>query len=103
LKADVVPVDLATSSPSMVSGMRFGAAEARPRLVRLPRVAFLGDLHIDPHRLLVELFELGQLGGGVLTETRRDGYVASSDNDFHHDPFPSDCARSDGAGPDQLA
>src|SRR5580692_7763660 len=56
--------------------------------IRLPRVAFLGDLHIDPYRLLVKLLELGELGGGVLTETRRDGYVASADDDFHHDPLP---------------
>jgi hypothetical protein len=27
--------------------------------VRLPRVAFFGDLHVDPHRLLVKLLELG--------------------------------------------
>src|SRR5208282_5606213 len=54
--------------------------------IRLPRVALLGDLHIDPYRLLIKLFQLGQLGGGVLTETCRDGDVASSDYDFHLDP-----------------
>src|SRR6516165_11354416 len=60
--------------------------------IRLPRVAFLGDLHIDPHRLLVKLLELGELGGGMLTETRRDGYVASAHNNFHHDPPSSPIA-----------
>src|ERR1700733_12537861 len=62
--------------------------------IRLPRVAFLGDLHVDPHRLLVKLLELGELGGGVLTESRRDGYVASADDDFHHDPPSSSIARN---------
>src|SRR5579859_2767036 len=113
----VVLVDLAAVRGPAEAGFEFGEGEIQRRVpvvggrlgpdrgaagpdgqfdaftpVRLPRVAFLGDLHVDPHRLLVKLLELGELGGGVLTETRRDGYVASADDDFHHDPPSSPIA-----------
>src|SRR5580692_4882052 len=54
--------------------------------VRLSRIALVGDLHVNPDHLLVKLGELRELGGGVLTETRRDGDVASPDDNFHLDP-----------------
>src|ERR1017187_198613 len=63
-------------------------------VIRLPWVTFLGNLHVDPHRLGVQLLEPGQLGGGVLTETFRDSEVASPDDDFHLDPHSVDFALS---------
>src|ERR1700691_2619062 len=54
--------------------------------VRLSRIALVGNLHVHPDHLLFKLGELRELGGGVLTETRRDGDVASPDDNFHLDP-----------------
>src|ERR1700728_696458 len=74
---------------------RFGPDRGAPRSdrqlhpfpsVRLSRMALVGDLHVNPDHLLVKLGELRELGGGVLTETRRDGDVASPDDNFHLDP-----------------